>query len=228
MLKAQRLSGAARLVLALGLFGAAACSSAGAGSDGGPDPGAPDARPFCYPGGGTPTPGAVVELRTARDGVGLVAVNENEQVDVYAGPQGGFHFYLHARIRGLSPGDREQPPEANPATLFSLYLEDGTLISAVPCAYPLTYEVDDDGELALPYAPIVQIEAERVPAIYGQRVRIKVEVMDGEGRYATTEATIVAVPYDAPEPGDAGVPDAGAPDAGAPDAGAPDATVLAE
>jgi hypothetical protein len=212
---------AATLFILAGLT-VAACGSGGGGAapDGRPpDPEAPDARPLCYGGGGTPTPGAEVEIRTFRDGVGLVRLNENDELSVYAGPQGGHHFYVHARIRGMSPGDREQPPETNPATWFSAYLEDGTLISEIPCVYPLAYETDEDGEQALPYAPILQIRSELVPAIYGQRVRIKVEVMDGEGRYVTDEVWVIAA---SSEPPDAGVPDP-APDAGVPDASAPGA-----
>jgi hypothetical protein len=169
-----------------------------------PDPNAPDARPLCYAGGGTPTPGAEVVLGAFADGVGYTPLAEDDEMPVYAGPQGGHHFFVHARISGLSPGDREQPPETNPATWFTAYLEDGTDITQAPCVFPLAYELNADGEYQLPYPPILQIDSLQVPAIYNTRVRIKVEVMDGEGHYATDERWVIAVPQFAP---DAGVPE---------------------
>ena len=217
---------AATLFLLAGA-GAPACG----GSDGSPNPGppdarvtdpdAPDARPLCYSGGGTPTPGAEVELGAHREG--FAVLDEDDDFELHQGTQGGFHFFGQARIRGLAAGDREQPPESNPATWFRAFTEDGTDITLRPCAYPVAYEMNQDGEYVLPYAPILQIENRVVPGIYGQRVRITVEVMDGEGRYARDERWVIAVPAGKP---DAGVPDAGAPDAGAPDAGIPDARAL--
>jgi hypothetical protein len=219
----SRCACAAALLVLTGLTASACGGGSDADPDGrGPDPAAPDARPLCYNGGGTLTPGAEVDLRTFRDGIGLIRLNDDEELSVYAGPQGGHHFYMHARIRGLSPGDPDQPTETNPATWFSATLvEDGTDLTQAPCVFPLAYEVDGDGELALPYAPILQLNSVYVPAIYGKRVRIKVEVMDGEGRYATREVEVVAVPADLEDgPDDAGVPGP-APDAGVPDAAAP-------
>ena len=224
----SRDASAAALLVLTGLT-AAACGGGGGDADPdgrGPDPEIPDARPLCYSGGGTPTPGAEVELRTFRDGIGLVQVNDDEELSVFPGPQGGHHFYMHARIRGLSPGDRDQPIETHPATWFSAVLvEDGTNLTQAPCVYPLAYEVDEEGELALPYSPILQLNSFYIPAIYGKRVRVKVEVMDAEGRYATKQVEVTAVPADVEE----NWPDAGAPDAGVPDAsvpGAPDASSL--
>jgi hypothetical protein len=185
----------------------------------GPDPEAPDARPLCYSGGGTPTPGAEVDVGAFRIGIGYAPLQENEELSVYEGGQGGHHFFLHARIRGMSPGDPDQPLETKPATWFSLYREDGTDFTVAECVYPLAYEMNEAGDWVLPYSPIVQFTGGQVPGIYGKRVRVKVEVMDGEGRYATDEEWVVAVPF---EEVDAGVPDP-APDAGVSDAGVPDA-----
>lgn len=206
--------------LALAGLSAPACSTGGddppADASGAPD--TVDARQLCYAGGGTPTPGAEVELGYAS--AGYAPLNEDDELTVFAGNQGGFHFFLHARIRGLSPGDPAQPLEVNPTTWFSVLTEDGTDITVQSCVYPLAYQQAADGAYVLPYPPLVQIETKRVPGIYGQRLRIKVEVKDAQGRYATDEAWIIAVPKFEP---DAGAPDAGAPDAGVSDAGVPDA-----
>jgi hypothetical protein len=210
------------------LLAGAGVSACGGGDDGsqrppdarGTDPNAPDARPLCYSGGGTPTPGAEVELGAHRSG--YIVLNENDELQLFQGSQGGHHFFAHARIRGLSAGDPEQPPETNPATFFHAFTEDGTDITVRPCAYPLAYEMNEDGDYVLPYPPILQIENRVVPEIYGQRVRITVEVTDGEGRYARDERWVIAVPADKPDAGvPAELPDAGVPDAGVPDAGVP-------
>lgn len=204
------------------------CGDGGASPDAspvdGPDPNAPDARAACYAGGGTPTPGAEVDVGAFQYGVGYAPLQENQELDLYAGPQGGHHFFLHARIRGLSPGDQDQPRETQPATWFSIYREDGTDITGPECVYPLAYEMKENGDWVLPYSPLVTLAGGQVPAIYGKRVRIKVEVMDGEGRYATDEEWVVPVPY---EDVDAGVPEPPA-DAGVPDAAPGDASALGD
>jgi hypothetical protein len=191
------------------------------------DPNAPDARTPCYSGGGTPTPGAEVELGI-EDSDGFVALNENDEVQLHRGTQGGFHVFVLSRIHGLAPGDQEQPPETNPATWFRAFTESGEDITVRPCSYPLAYELDAEGEYVLPYPTILQIANRAVPDIYSQRMRITAEVMDGTGRYDIDEQWVVVVPAEMP---DASVPeprpDAGAPDAGVPDAGAPDAAVTA-
>lgn len=211
-------------------FSAPGCSGGDASPDArtsdGPDP--QDARPLCYSGGGTPTPGASVDIGAFRYGVGYDPLEEGEEVAVFQGSQGGFHFFMHARIHGMSPGDRDQPIETHPATWFTMYREDGTDITGSgECVYPLAYEMNEAGDWVLPYSPIVPFTGGQVPGIYGKRVRVKVEVMDGEGRYATDEEWVIPVPF---EEVDAGVPDP-APDAGVPDAAAPgtaDAAVLGD
>ena len=215
--------GLAAALSALIVLAAPACGGGDASPDArspdGPDSPAPDARPLCYAGGGgTPTPGAEVDVGTFRTGVGFAPLQENDELLVHAGGQGGNHFFVHARIRGLSPGDRDQPLETQPASRFTVYREDGTDITVVPCVYPIAYEMNEDGDWVLPYPPLFLIQGGQVPGIYGQRVRIKVEVLDAEGRYATDEEWVIAVPAESP---DAGVPDASVP--GVPDAGVPDA-----
>ena len=222
---------AATLLLLAGL-GASACAG---GADDPPDarvidardPNAPDARTPCYSGGGTPTPGAEVELGVD-NGDGFVVLNENDEIPLHRGTQGGFHVFVWSRIHGLAAGDQEQPPETNPATWFRAFTQDGEEITVRPCTYPLPYELDAEGEYVLPYPTILQIANRAVPDIYSQRMRITAEVMDGTGRYATDEQWVLVVPAEMPDASvppprpDAAVPDAGVP---GPDAGIPDAAV---
>lgn len=180
------------------------------------DPNAPDARTPCYSGGGTPTAGAEVELGI--DLAGFVVLNEDDEISLHRGNQGGHHIFVKSRIHGLSPGDPDQPPESNPATWFRAFTEDGDDVTVRPCSYPLPYELDAEGEYVLPRYEILQIENRVVPDIYGRRLRITAEVMDGEGRYARDEEWLIVVAAEMP---DASVPETG------PDAGVPDASVRA-
>lgn len=180
----------------------------------------PDARNFCWSGGGTPTPGASVELGT---GPSEFEPLDNEQdLPLFPGTQGGAHFFLQAKIAGLSPGERSGAREVNPSTWFSIHLENGEDITGLDCEYPRAYVESDGGKYELPYGRAVQIDPAYLETIYGQRVRVMVEVMDAQGRYATDERWVIAVEPSAPI--DAGIPDAiiGAEDAGILDAGIPD------
>lgn len=187
------------------LFLTAAAAPA-CGSDGGEDPmwdaaPASDARALCYSGGGTPAEGAEVELGTGQSE--FVPVEDDDEVALFAGLQGGYHVFGNARVKGLDPGGAGLPSEANPATWFTVSREDGTVLNVSECAYPQSYREVDGDTYGLPYGRIVQVAARYVPDIYGERVRIKVEALDSQGRYASDEHWVVIVSAYAP---DAGVP----------------------
>lgn len=177
----------------------------------------PDAPPEvqCWSGGGTATPGASVALGTGQ--TAFVPIEAEQELPLYQGPQGGAHFFLHARIDGLSPGDisgRTAPPTY---TRFSIHGEDGTDMSLQPCDYPYRYIDNGDGSFQVEYARLVRLGTPYLTSVYGQRVRLQVEVLDGQDRYATDERWVVVVD---PLLADAGVPDADPADAGALDAAA--------
>ena len=171
----------------------------------------------CWSGGGTPTAGASITMGTG--GVEFEPLEPEQGLPLYQGGQGGAHFFVHARISGISPGDasgRTAPPTY---TRFSIYAEDGTDMTLQPCDYPSDYIENSDGSWQMPYARIVRLASPYLTSIYGDRVRLQVEVQDVEGRYASDERWVMVTDPEA-NGNDAGPSsDAGAPDA-APDAGA--------
>lgn len=155
-------------------------------------------------------------LGEAEIGTGMfsfAALADGESLDLIAGPQGGFHFIVHARMRGLSPGDPQQPglPD-NPTTWFRVLDEDGTRVD-IPEVRQLGYAPQASGEdwYILPSGRILLIANAAAPRLYGRPVTIEVQIRDASGRMAGDTARITAVAY--PPALDAGPPDAGPPDA---------------
>ncbi|HEU5061345.1 MAG TPA: hypothetical protein VFU21_32695 [Kofleriaceae bacterium] len=133
---------------------------------------------------------------------------DSEQVLV-AGPQGGHHFIVSARIRGLQPGDPESPGTIyNPSTRFTVWSEDGEQLDIDPPAYRLGYEEAGNGMFVLPGGHIIQVREEEVAALYGGRVKVRVEVEDSTGARASDERWVVPVEDTAIPQADAGPPPA--------------------
>lgn len=129
-------------------------------------------------------------------GTGTVAFEplmEDQPLILYAGPQGGFHFVVHARIRGMLPGDPTSAgQEGNPVTWFRVFDQDGVQVD-IPESRTLGYEDTGDGWHVLPSGRIVRVVNARVPALYGARVLLQVLVEDASGRTAQDEIWITAV-----------------------------------
>lgn len=157
----------------------------------------------------------------AEIGTGMFAfapLLDGERLDLVSGPQGGFHFVVHARMRGLSPGDSRQPGlPTNPTTWFRALDEDGARVD-VPEVRQLGYapQAGADDWYILPSGRILLIDNQAAPRLYGRPVTIEVQIRDASGRMAGDTARVTAVAY--PPAVDAGVPDPGVPDAAAPDA----------
>jgi hypothetical protein len=149
--------------------------------------------------GGSPGPPAslaAVELGTGT--TRYEPLMSEQELDLIMGPQGGYHFIVHARIRDLSPGDPQRPgrPE-DPSTTFSVFAEDGHQMDFGYPPYRLGYEPlpptqGDDGWYALPSGRILQVENEEIPAIYNTPVKLTVTVTDQLGRRASDEVWVVA------------------------------------
>lgn len=121
-----------------------------------------------------------------------------QELQLVAGPQGGYHFVANARIQDLDPGTPSMPGLlSNPSTTFSLYREDGSRIDAEGPASRLGYAPSDDGWYELPSGRILEVsqklvkEDQIVPAIYSERVRIQVEVLDAEGTEVSAEVWVI-------------------------------------
>jgi hypothetical protein len=150
---------------------------------------------------------ARLEGGSAELGTGTTAFEplvEDQELGLVAGPQGGFHFIVHSRIREMAPGDYMRPGVTeNPVTLFAVYSEDGRQIDKMYPPYHIGYMQDpvEPSLFVLPSGRILQIENSEVPGIYGTRVRITLRVSDVEGRVATDERGVTVVPWAAQDGG---------------------------
>ncbi len=164
------------------------------------------AGPGCGGGGGghgdgdAERPGdADVELGTGT--VEFEPLADESHLVLVAGPQGGHHFVVHARMRGLLPGDPTKPGlVGNPATRFTVTDQDGAALDVGMAPYRLGYEQQGD-DYVLPSGRIIQVQEENVPELYGQRVRIAVEVTDAEDQTASDGRWVVAVHAFEPDAG---------------------------
>jgi len=162
-------------------------------------------------------PDAVPAIGEAELGTGTTdfePLAANQELVVVAGPQGGHHFIVHARMsRAMLPGDPLRPGlPTNPSTGFRAILEpsgggpERRLDFDFP-PYRLGYEEAGAQWYALPSGRILQIMDDDLPAVYAGRVRIELEVTDSAGTSATDVRRVIAIPE--ADPGDAGPIDAG-------------------
>jgi hypothetical protein len=158
------------------------------------------------------------EIELGTGGLNFEPLEDDQPLLLVAGIQGGYHFVVNARIRGLLSGDPSVPDAlGNPQTRFTIFDEDGRQIDNMPRPYRLGYREIEDGWFELPSGRILQIDQQLVideglvPAIYTQRVRLTVEIRDARGTEASAELWVVPEQDISP---DAGLfqPDAG-PDA---------------
>jgi hypothetical protein len=165
---------------------AAAALSTGCGGGGGPGDDGDDANDADDGGSG-----GSVELGTGT--TAFEPLGEESDLVLVAGPQGGHHFVVHARISGLDPGDPSQPGlVSNPATRFTVTDEDGARLELEMAPYRLGYELVD-GDYVLPSGRIVQVREAAVPSLYGSRAHIEVVVTDADGQSASDGRWVIAV-----------------------------------
>lgn len=156
----------------------------------------------------------VVELGTGAlnfeslsDGAGLVLI---------AGTQGGHHFVVNARIRGLLPGNSSKPNElGNPFTNFAIFDEAGDRIDAIAPPYRLGYRESDQAPwFEMPSGRILRVNQDLIDAdpayldnLYQREVELRVTVVDASGNQAS-HAVRIRPQFDP------NVPKGGPPDAG--------------
>lgn len=173
----------------------------------------------CGDDGGTPG-GIAIEIGTGT--VDFEPLTPEQDLALIAGPQGGHHFILHARARGIIAGDSSRPglPE-NPATVFEVWQGDRQVDPMFP-PYRLGYVQADDGWLAMPSGRIVTVIEGDAAGLFDTRVRLRVTVTDAADHTTSDEVFIHVFEDPNPPDDDGGVEDAGPPDAG-PDAAVADA-----
>jgi hypothetical protein len=166
--------------------------------------------------GGDDAPDANMNVRVEL-GTGTVefeTLSTDQELELIAGPQGGHHFIVHARMQGMIPGDPSMPGlVGNPATSFRVFDENEEQIDVMFPPYKLGYTDADGGWFDLPSGRILQVVEERALGLYGTRVRIDVRVTDVTTASGFDERWVNVIEGDPPD-GDGGVPsDAGVADA---------------
>ena len=148
------------------------------------------------------------EIELGTGGLNFEPLSTGQGLVLIAGIQGGYHFIVNARIKGLLSGNPSVPGElGNPQTRFSIFDEDGRQIDTMPRPYRLGYRPANEGWFELPSGRILQINQQLVvdeglvPEIYGQQVRLTVDVLDASGLEANAEVWVVAEQDISPDAG---------------------------
>jgi hypothetical protein len=160
-------------------------------------------RKPCWPLDGT-SPGGELQLGRAEP---FEPIEEEQEVAVVVGLQGGVHIDLRSRISGLLPGN---PPRVldpdNPYTRFLVFAEDGERLSASSCPVRYPYEPDPDGSGfdVLIFNANAVFDADKVTPsnaeeLVGQRLRLTGEVIDAASSYAVDEKWVVVAEVIQPE-----------------------------
>jgi hypothetical protein len=78
------------------------------------------------------------EIELGTGGLNFESLEDGQSLLLVAGTQGGYHFVVNARIRGLLSGDPSMPDAlGNPQTRFSMFDEGGRQIDIMPRPYRL-------------------------------------------------------------------------------------------
>lgn len=149
------------------------------------------------PGDASPTPivpdarSAAVEMGS--DDGGFVRLLAEQSLPLLEGIQGGHHFLLHVRIRGLEPGEASRPGSpGNPATGFSAFDEGGDQVDVMASPYRLGFVSESGGWFAWLHPRTLIVLDDRVSSIDGRRVRLRVEVTDSRGQSVFDEVWVRA------------------------------------
>ena len=154
------------------------------------------------------------EIELGTGALGFEPLEDGQSLLLVAGTQGGYHFVVNARIRGLLSGDPSIPDAlGNPQTRFAMFREDGNQIDVMPRPYRLGYRESDDGWFEMPSGRILQIDQALVEngllaTLYQEQVRLTVEIRDARGSEASAEVWVVPEPDISPDAGlfqDAGI-----------------------
>ena len=141
-------------------------------------------------------------------GTGTIAfepLEDEAEIGLVTGPQGGHHVIVHARARSLDPGDPLDPSApGNPHTVFLAFDLDGERLDMRTADYTLGYLADGDWYV-LPSGRLMIMNEDVLPTI-GDRVRLRVELTDRSGETAASEL-VVRIADGGTTRGDAGLPD---------------------
>ena len=144
----------------------------------------------CWP-DSTPSDTGTVDIGTSAP---FAVLDDDAPVTLVVGNQGEVHLDVQARIGQLSagePGNARSP--LNPYTRFFATAEEGTELGNFPCGlrFPYVTAAEDDQQL-LDRDVVLPLYNHLIPPDtasdhIGERIRIGVEVMDANMRYAFDE-----------------------------------------
>ena len=125
--------------------------------------------------------GAEVQVEVGTGTLAFEPVTDEQMLPLVAGPQGGHHFFMHARMKGLAPGDpaKSDAPD-NPTTLFRVFDEQGMRVDSEVRPYRRGYRPGDDSWLELPSGRIIIVAEPLVDTLIGHRVRLRIEIQDAD------------------------------------------------
>jgi len=171
---------AGRVTIAALLVAVVACGDS--------DPGVPDA---------TPPPDAMETPDLVELGTGTTAwepLTQNQELPLYAGPQGGHHFIVHARIKDMIPGDVAVPGElGNPITKFQAFDSEGIEVNLFVPPYRLGYEDGGDGWDYMASGHLLVISETEVDRLFGATITIEVYVTDAADTASRDSRSILVV-----------------------------------
>jgi hypothetical protein len=135
----------------------------------------------------------LVELGTGTTDFEPLAAGQDLPIE--AGPQGGHHFIVHARIHDLIPGDPGVPGAlGNPRTTFEAFrVDDGRQVDMEISQYQLGYEDVGGGMYALASGRLLFLSEPEIDELYDQDVRVVVYVRDVTGTASRDERVIHAI-----------------------------------
>jgi ferredoxin len=131
-------------------------------------------------------------------GTGLVTYKAMpDALELVYGLQGGFHFEVRARMRGLEPGDTiDVLSKLNPLTRFQAFDDTGEPIESNmkpnSCGATLGYPAAGDGDGFWFPPGQVRFPDGVTTGIFDRQYRVVVEIIDAFGGYARDEKLVIA------------------------------------
>jgi len=123
-----------------------------------------------------------------------------DEIHIIAGPQGGFHVNLNARIRGLDFGNTDDLLDPhNPSTFFATYLADSSQrVDSAQCPVRLGYRADGAGDFGVLQRGVNVVFDpsywDGIESFFGRSARLEVEIVDDHGRHARDARTLTLRP----------------------------------
>lgn len=151
-------------------------------------------------------PRGSASLGTGRDGYETMP----EVLPLEYGSQDGFMLIANVRMSGFPPGNAQDILDpGNPRTRLRAFFADTNvpLNYYAKCPFRTPYVTSSAGDYQLiEAAPVVFETCWRSEHLFGQRIRIELEMLDDDGGYTTDVKTVTAAPPLGFHPVDQGTP----------------------